>query len=311
MAETQDKIKVMLELEKLGGLPKDKQVILDELRSLGAVPALDSAPKQSEIPGAKTRQQNTKFVKSLALPQLGAFGGGVLGALGAGIPTLGAGAVGGATVGAGIFGGLGKSAEIALMNLLANRGTQSPFKQTLQSGVDAATNQMIGESIIPGAKIIGKGVSKIPGVSSALGSVKKFAGNIGQGLSTSSFVQPAKDVEKALLKGKETLGQEAAKRGIYGFKRSVLNLLTSKTKDIGSQIDLALDAVSKEKISPSIIAKEAQEIQSKSASRNRINFWNDFFDSASNCVSVFKAVLSDCFSFCHTLLVFSFTFALA
>lgn len=207
-------------------------------------------------------EQIEGMVRGANLPLLGAILGGFTGGVGSGVPTLGVGTVGGATVGAGLGGASGKALENALLGLYANR--QTPLKQGLQdtaiAGIEGSTAELGGQAIGPALRLAGKGISKVPGVQRAGQFLKRQAGYLAEGLGTSALPQTQREVAEAVSKGKDTLGLETAKRGIYGFKRKVLDFAKAGRDRFGDSLDELLSS-SDRTINPETIVKGLEDLK--------------------------------------------------
>ena len=215
------------------------------------------------LPGAYKTPVNRQeqYIRSANLPTIGSIGGGILGGIGGAIPTLGMGAPGAAILGAGVGGAGGKSLEQALLGLIGkNKNTLGQnLADVGKAGLAGAASEGIGQSIVPGLKALGQA----PGIKQAGQYIAKKAGNITQSLGTSAFPQAPKEVAEAVSAGKQTIGEQAAYKGIYGFKRNVLGLLNSQKKNIGESLDVALESAKAEKIDPQIVVKELDTVKQK------------------------------------------------
>ncbi|MGD9600082.1 MAG: hypothetical protein AB7P94_17340 [Steroidobacteraceae bacterium] len=86
---------------------------------------------------------------------------------------------------------------------------------------------------------------------------------VGEKLATSNVPQTEKIVSQSVRKGNETLGEEMARRGIFGFKDKVLKLAEDKRKDFGNQLGDLLDSYKGEGINPSTIVKPLEDLKNK------------------------------------------------
>lgn len=246
-----DKVQIMLELEKRGALPADKAAVIGELRKRGAIPSLDAKPGILSRGGFVDRN-----ILSGQLPFAGGLAGGTIGAT-LGSAAGGIGAVPGGLAGAGLLTGGGT----ALQNFARERlGLDAPrnISQALsdagkgiQSGVQSEMLGAIGNKVLSS---VGGAISK---------SIKDKAGSAVQKLATSSVPQSIKEVAKAVEYETPTLGVQMANKGIYGFRKNVLDIAKAGEANFGKQIDDVLSAAQEQRIDPNKIVSELDSIQSR------------------------------------------------
>ncbi len=243
-----NKIQIMVELEKRGKLPEGKKQLLAEARRRGLV---DKDAGAFDKGGWADRN-----LLSGQLPMAGYVGGAVLGGM-AGLPA--GGGLGSpvtaplfGVAGAGLGGAGGQVAEDAIRQAL---GWHKPkgMRETIGRAAQTGSASMAAEALPVGQAM------KIAGRFGA----KNYVKPLQQRLATSAFPTPTKEIAGNIVKGELTLGQEAAKRGVYGMKRNVLNRVVRDKKLVGQQLDTVLNEASQASIDPHKIMQSLQPVRQK------------------------------------------------
>lgn len=101
---------------------------------------------------------------------------------------------------------------------------------------------------------------------------KQAASSISKRFSNSAFAKQAtKGLVDAVEKGKKTLGELAAERGLFGFKRGLLSKVVSKRKDFGEQIGNALKQFDERTVNPNDVLKELNSVKDRFKRTGNIN----------------------------------------
>ena len=211
-----------------------------------------------------------KNVLSGQLPMIGMALGSVTGGL-LGGAAGGVGALPGTVAGAGLGGAAGQSIQDFLRSATGVEEPPKTFVESLQRGFPRAAETGVRaatvEAAIPAGGALVKGgarlAAKAPGIKQAIPFLKRGLQRGVRKIATPAFPQPVKEVAEAVATGQRTVGEEAAARGISGFKNKVFNLAKAKVSQFGSQLDDALRAADDELIDPREVVKRLEPVKQK------------------------------------------------
>ncbi|MCA9496807.1 MAG: hypothetical protein KC589_07710, partial [Nanoarchaeota archaeon] len=200
-----NKLQILLELERRGRLPEDKKEILGELRRRNVISEGPSISTGSGK-GYKIGGNLDRFLSGLpdAGMVAGGFGGGLLGGASGGV-----GSVPGSVAGGGLGRAGGRSLEELIRNLIGfKKGPVGAGTYLGEAGTGALT-EVLGQAAGPVLK----------GLGSAVG-LDTLASYLSKKAATSSYppsINPVRQTMKSIERGTKTLGEEGVERGLYGM----------------------------------------------------------------------------------------------
>ena len=158
------------------------------------------------------------------LPLIGTLAGGVAGAP--------ASLVGGPLIGAGIGAAGGKALQ-NIINNLTGTGPQLTAQESYLSPIQEGTTTT---AFNLGTAGLGKAGTALAGTPAGQ-AVKNLAKETGLKIAGSTLGTSVKEGIKTFRSGADSLGQQLAKRGVWGFKKNVHKLATENLSDLGGQLD--------------------------------------------------------------------------
>lgn len=245
-----NKLQILLELERRGRLPEDKKEILGELRRRNVISEGPSISTGSGK-GYKIGGNLDRFLSGLpdAGMVAGGFGGGLLGGASGGV-----GSVPGSVAGGGLGRAGGRSLEELIRNLIGfKKGPVGAGTYLGEAGTGALT-EVLGQAAGPVLK----------GLGSAVG-LDTLASYLSKKAATSSYppsINPVRQTMKSIERGTKTLGEEGVERGLYGMKPSTAyRESVARREGLGAQLG---EEISKAEKSGSVVdlQKALNEIDS-------------------------------------------------